>query len=115
MNFSVFIDSKKRFLKNMNKIGNPLEGFALMQDDKETYFVSNADTYGVEGTSVLEGTAKRYIDKLETGEPINAVPVGDNDKSEYDHVTDPDFEPRYNSDPLLESGSEGGNGETVEP
>ena len=94
----------------MKKIGNPLEGFALMQDTENAYFINNADTYGVEGKSVREGTAKRYIDNLETGEPINAVPVGDNDKSEYDHVTDPDFEPRYNSDPLLESGSEEGEG-----
>ena len=96
----------------MSKIVNPLDGFALLQDEKKAYFVSNADTYGVEGTPVLESTAKRYIDNLETGVPVNAVPVGDNDKSEYDHVTDPDFDPRYNSDPLLDGGSEEGDCET---
>jgi hypothetical protein len=95
----------------MKKIVDPLEGFALLQDSGETFFISNADNYGVEDTKTLEGKAKRYIDDLETGEPVNAIPVGDNDKSEYDHVTDPDFVPRYDSNPLKEEsdGEEGGN------
>ena len=58
-------------MENKNKIiDNPFDDYQLFQDEDNgnSYFFANTDSYGVEGTSVLENTAKPYVQD-EEGNP----------------------------------------------
>ena len=87
------------------KIFDPLNDYQLLEisgaSGTSLYF-ANVDTIGVEGTPILENTAKAYVVNEETGEPgvvtgepLNSVPRDDNDKQAYDNTSDVYYHPEY--------------------
>ena len=86
-----------------NKVFDPLNDYQLLQEvSGGSYFFANVDTIGVEGTPILENTAKPYVVNEETGEPgvvtgepLNAVPKGDLDKNTYDNTSDVYYNPEF--------------------
>ena len=90
-----------------NKILDPLNDYQLIEISGEdtgstSLYIANVDGFGVEGTPILENSAKPYITNEETGEPgvvtgepLNAVPRGDLDKQVYDNTSDVYYHPEY--------------------
>ncbi len=103
-------------MEKKTKVFDPLNDYQLLEvsgaNGTSLYF-ANVDTIGVEGTPILENTAKSYIVNEETGEPgvvtgepLNAVPRGDLDKNTYDNTSDVYYNPEYTYEvPTSESGS----------
>ena len=88
-----------------NKVFDPLNDYQLIELEGESgtsLYFANVDTIGVEGTPILEGTAKPLIENektrepgVVTGEPLNVVPRDDNDKQVYDNTSDVYYHPEY--------------------
>ena len=100
------------------KILDPLNDYQLLQESSTggSYFFANVDTIGVEGTPILENTAKAYVVNEETGEPgvvtgepLNSVPRDDNDKQAYDNTSDVYYHPEstYPSEEATTGSTEG--------
>jgi len=103
-------------MDNKKKVFNPLDDYQLLTMKDDSLYFANVDTFGVEGTQTLEGTAKPYIVNEETGEsavvtgePLNAVPRGDLDKGTYDDTSDVYYNPEYTYEtPMPEDNQEEG-------
>jgi hypothetical protein len=87
------------------KVLDPLNDYQLIELKDNSLYFANVDTVGVEGTPILENTAKPYIVNEETGEPgvvtgepLNAVPRGDLDKNTYDNTSDVYYNPEFTYD-----------------
>lgn len=89
-------------MEKKEKVFNPLDDYQLLTLKDDSLYFANVDTFGVEGTTTLENTAKPYITNEETGEPyvvtgepLNIVPKGDLDKNTYDNTSDVYYNPEY--------------------
>ena len=95
-------------MEKKEKVFNPLDDYQLLTLKDDSLYFANVDTFGVEGTTTLENTAKPYITNKETGEPyvvtgepLNIVPRGDLDKNTYDDTSDVYYNPEYTYEELI--------------
>ena len=99
---------------------DPLNDFQLFQDENQSYFFANDDTYGVEGTGPIENTAKPYVQDKDgnpgvvTGKPMNGVPRDDNDENTY-NTSDPELDPEFTYEETKGESEDEGGEDTPEP